>query len=431
MTTPAPDQPLVLWGGVECSVVRVGDARRDQVVETGHGERPDDLRRIADLGIRTVRYPVLWERCGDGWGWHDRQLAAMRSLGIEPVAGLLHHGAGTLAGGLLDPGFPEGLARHAGRVAGRYPFLRLWTPVNEPLTTARFACLYGFWHPHQQDEGAFLRAVAVQCRAALLAMRAVRARVPDAQFMHTEDAARTFAPPALAQQAEYENDRRWLSLDLLCGRVGRAHPWRRHLEEHGVPASALDELATGEARPDLIGVNHYVTSDRFLDHRVTRYPPHLHGGNGRVRYVDTEAVRVDLPAEPTGWLARLRETWGRYGVPLVVSEAHLGCDDAWEQVRWLLEAWNAALTLRAEGGRVEAVTAWALFGLVDWNTMLRERNSHYEPGAFDVSDDPIRLTPLGNAVRALATTGRFEHPALREAGWWRRNDRFHELAGAG
>ena len=334
---------LELWGGIECSVVRIGDTWRDQVRDTGHHDRTGDLERIAALGIRTLRYPVLWERCHPGqpgacgWGWHDRQMATLQRLGLTPVVGLVHHGSGPRGTGLLEPGFAEGLAAHAGDVARRYPSVRWWTPVNEPQTTARFACLYGHWHPHLQDEGAFLRAVVAQCRAGLLAMRAVRARSPGARFVHTEDLGRTFATPALHAQAEYENDRRWLSLDLLCGRLDRSHPWRAHLEAHGVDAGQLDELATGEATPDLLGINHYVTSDRFLDHRLHLYPAGMHGGNGHEPYVDTEAARVDVPPGRTGWLPRLREAWDRYRLPLAITEAHLGCDEAREQVRWLMK----------------------------------------------------------------------------------------------
>src|SRR3546814_2537963 len=54
----------------------------------------------------------------------------------------------------------------------------------------------------------------------------------------------------------------------------------------------LEELASGEATPDMIGINHYLTSERFLDHRTELYPGHEIGGNGRDRYVDAEAVRV-------------------------------------------------------------------------------------------------------------------------------------------
>jgi dTDP-4-dehydrorhamnose reductase len=145
----------------------------------------------------------------------------------------------------------------------------------------------------------------------------------------------------------------------------RDHAWRANVESHGVAPKHLDELATGEATPDLIGINHYATSDRFLDHRIGLYPPHLRGGNGALAYSDTEAVRVDLGPGMTGWEPRLREAGERYHLPLIVSEAHLGCDDPDEQVRWLMEAWRAAQSLRAKGADVRAVTAWALFGLVE------------------------------------------------------------------
>ena len=460
-------RPLEMWGGVECSVVRVGDTWRDQLHDTGHHDRGlADLDRLAALGLRTLRYPVLWERCAPGrqdapggggrqdapggagrqdapgWAWHDRQLGGLQERGIGVVAGLVHHGSGPPGTSLLDPLFPEKLAVHADAAAARYPFVAAWTPVNEPLTTARFACLYGHWYPHHHDEDSFLRALVVQVRAALLAMRAIRRRLPGARFVHTEDVGRVFSTPDLRAQAEYENGRRWLSLDLLCGRLDRRHPWRRRLEACGVPAAQLDELATGEAAPDLIGVNHYVTSDRFLDGRVALYPQALHGGNGRQAYADTEAARVALGEGATGWAPRLREVWARYGLPMAVTEAHLGCEDPREQLRWLMEAWDAALALRAEGADLRAVTAWALFGLVDWDIMLRERRGRHEAGALttaamlparapralaSAAPAPAVLTRslLPEAIAALARTGHYAHPALHEPGWWRREERVH------
>ncbi len=411
-------------------MVRIGDDWCDQVHETGHHHRAEaDIGLLAAAGLKTLRYPLVWERNDPSdeaaRRWHDRQVSSLHAHGISVIAGLLHHGAGPPGTSLLDPLFPERLAVHAGRMAQRYPSVWAWVPVNEPLTTARFSCLYGHWHPHLRDEGAFLRAVVNQCRAALLAMRAVRAAVPDARFVHTEDIGRVFSTSALDRQAGYENDRRWLSLDLLCGRLTRAHPWRGFLETHGVPASHLDELATGEAAPDLIGVNHYATSDRFLDHRLSLYTGGLRGGNGELEYVDTEAVRAGLAPGTTGWEPRLREVWQRYRRPMAITEVHLGCADPAESVRWLMEAWEAALAVRAEGADCVAVTAWALFGLVDWDSLLCERRGRYEPGAYDVGCHPPRPTAVAAAIQALARDGRFAHAALTQPGWWRREDRVH------
>ena len=62
MTDRARGDVPELWGGVECTVNRVGDCYLDQLEFGGHARRVEDLDRIAALGIRTVRYPLLWER---------------------------------------------------------------------------------------------------------------------------------------------------------------------------------------------------------------------------------------------------------------------------------------------------------------------------------------------------------------------------------
>ncbi len=422
--------PLAVWGGVECSVVRLRDAWRDQIRETGHHARDGDLALIAGLGIGTLRAPVLWERCSPGpawcgWEWHDARLAEMRRLGLAPIIGLLHHGSGPPDTGLLDAALPEGLAAHATRVAARYPWALDWTPVNEPLTTARFSGLYRQWYPHDDDIGRFLVMVAIQCRAVLLSMRAIRARIPAARLVQTEDLGRVFSTAPLAAQAAHENERRWLSLDLLCGRVDFGHPWRRRFEQAGVARGWLDELQTGEAAPDVIGINYYVTSDRFLDHRSSRYPARVRTGAADARYADTEAVRAGVAPDRLGWAERLREAWARYGRPLAATEVHLGCAEEIEQVRWLMQAWEAAAEVRAEGVDMRAVTPWALFGGVDWDSLLRRRQGHYEAGAWDVRGDPPRPTLLARAVAGLAREGGFAHPGLEAPGWWQRLDRLH------
>lgn len=423
-----------MWGGLECSVVRVGDGLRDQFHETLHAQRGvRDLEAVAALGLRVLRYPVSWERVSPDhpdefdWHWHDSQLRAMRWLDIRPILGLVHHGGGPHRTSLEDPLFPEKLAAFAGRVAQRYPWVQDWTPVNEPLTTARFSALYGHWYPHRADEASFLRMVVNQCRAVLLSMRAIRQAVPGARLVQTEDLGCVLARPALQHQAEYENQRRWLSFDLLLGRVTPAEAWYGKLLAAGVPRAHLDAFLEADVGPVLLGLNHYVTSERFLDDRLHLYPAAMHGGNGYQAYVDTEAARVPLPAGSTGWLPRLREAVQRYpGLPAAVTEAHLGCCEPEHQLRWLDECWQAVLTLRREGHDLRAVTAWSLFGAVDWTSLLIERRGDYEPGVFDVrAGGAPRETMLGQAVRAYSRRGTFQHEALAEQGWWSRPDRFH------
>jgi dTDP-4-dehydrorhamnose reductase len=423
---------IELWGGLECTINRVGDRFCDQLARCGHYARLDDLDALAALGIRTLRYPALWEGIAPhgvadaDWRWCDAALARLRDLGIDPIIGLVHHGSGPRETHLLDPGFAAGLAAYAAAFAERYPWVRRYTPVNEPLTTARFAGLYGHWYPHRRDERAFVAALLNQCCGIADAMRAIRARVPDAQLIQTEDAGSIRAGHRLAAQAAFENQRRWLSLDLLTGTVDEHHPLWRYLMALGADRSQLARLQDEPVAPSVIGLNYYVTSDRFLDDRLDRYPPSAHGGNGRQRYADVEAVRVE-GIGLRGHAAVLTETWHRYQRPVAITEAHLGCTRE-EQMRWLAEAWHGAHAAAAQGVDVRAVAVWALLGSWDWDSLLTRGDNHYELGAFDVRTGALQPTAVAGLIRDLAAGGEAAHPVLDGSGWWRPTGAVHSSA---
>jgi dTDP-4-dehydrorhamnose reductase len=421
--TPGPE----VWAGFESTVNRVGRDYFDQLARSGHDRRAADLDLLRWLGVKAVRYPVLWERTAPSdlkeadWSWADARLARLRELSLRPVVGLLHHGGGPRHTSLDDPAFPDKLAAYARAVAERYPWVEDYTPVNEPLTTARFSGLYGHWHPHGRDDRTFARALVNQLRGVALAMRAVRAVNPSARLVQTEDIGKTYCTPRLAHQAAFENERRWLTFDLLAGRVGDGHPMHDYLVSAGVAGAELEWFAEHPCPPDIVGLNHYLTSERFLDERLARYPAHTHGGNGRERYADVEAVRV-LSEGLAGPGAFLREAWARYGLPVAVTEVHLGCTRE-EQLRWFREVWDAAREASAEGVEVRAVTAWALLGSFDWDSLATLDRGHYEPGLFDVRSPRPRPTALARVVREAAAGREFEHPVLGAPGWWRRLDR--------
>ena len=43
-------------------------------------------------------------------------------------------------------------------------------------------------------------------------------------------------------------------------------------------------------------------------------------------------------------------------------------------MRWLHEVWTAAERERARGADIRAVTLWAMFGMVDWRSVLTRRD---------------------------------------------------------
>jgi dTDP-4-dehydrorhamnose reductase len=420
---------LEIWGGIECSYNRVRSKYFDQLQYSNHYKRIDeDISLLADLGITTMRYPVIWERLqaridhSIDWSSSDRGLFALRSQNIKPIAGLVHHGSGTRYADITSPQFATHLSNFAKLVAERYPWVEYYTPVNEPLTTARFCGLYGLWYPHKRNDRAFVRILLNELKAIVLSMKVIRSVNQSAKLVQTEDLAKVYSTPFMSYQAKFENDRRWLTYDILCGRLKPDHPMWNYFVKYGADESELCFFAENPCVPDIIGLDYYPTSERYLDENTSKYPHHYHGHNHRHHYADVEAVRIPL-SEPSGPSVLLREVWERYKIPMVVTEVHIHCDPD-NQIRWFSEIRHACLELRQQGADMKALTTWAMLGSYGWNRLLTSPGGDYEPGAFDVTSGKAVRTPLADYLQTLSSDPHHIHPATSGQGWWKHPSRY-------
>ena len=283
------------------------------------------------------------------------------------------------------------------------------------VTTARFATLYGVWYPNLRDERAFGRAMLHQTLAQQLAMARIRASVPEAQLVLTEDLQRFAAADAgVRDYVDFLRERAYLSVELLAGRVDRTHPLEPFLRERcGLTAEELDALRAGAVEPALVAWNHYPHSERYL----CTTPD---GGVG-----DVPAVYVE-GQEPPRAAPLLRAAAHRLRLPLALGEVHVHAP-ADERVRWLLQHVEDAHALRAEGIDLRALGAWAAFGLTDWHSLLRSDAGVHEDGIFTFAgpDGVPQPTAVAHAVAALAHAGTIDDRGVR--GWWERPDRFAPL----
>jgi dTDP-4-dehydrorhamnose reductase len=408
---------LELWASPEPTVARIDtDTVRDQIAETGLDVRTGDAERIAALGVSASRVPVLWERVAPiDPHEHDfsepaRRLNALRVAGIEPIVTLLHHGSGPQYTDLLDPAFPLWFAEYAEATARMFPWIRRWTPINEPLTTARFATLYGVWYPNARDDRAFGRAMVNQTLAQQAAMRRIRRVIPDAEFVLTEDLQRYAAGDAgAAEYVEFLRERVYLSVELVAGRVGDDHTLTAFLTERcGVNALELAMMQRDACVPDLVAFNHYPHSERYL---------FTHGDDA----ADVPAVYVaGEPSPAAGPL--LRAAGERLQLPLALGEVHVHAPAA-ERVRWLAQHVADAQALRAGGMDVRALGAWAAFGMVDWHSLLQQRAAVAEDGIYTFAgpNEVPQPTAVADALRELVATGSIDDRGVR--GWWERADR--------
>jgi dTDP-4-dehydrorhamnose reductase len=405
---------LEIWASPDPTVARI-DARRtrDQLIDTGHEHRDTDVDLLADLAVRATRYPVLWEKVAPfdpetrDYAWPEGRLRRLAERGIEPIVTLLHHGSGPTYTSLVDPAFPRLFAEYAAATARRFPWVKRWAPINEPLTTARFSTLYGTWYPNGYlDHAAFGRAIVNEMLAFALAAERIRDVVPDATFLLTEDLqSYTAGDEAARRYAEHSQERAYLSCELLQGRIVDGHPMHGYLRRRcGIADTELAELARRATAPDVMGWNYYPYSERHI------FTGGVHGYRN-LAVVDFAPERLDM--RPL-----LRAAYQRLRLPIALSEVHtFGAE--YERARWLLGRHADALEARADGIPVVAFGAWAAFGLVDWCSLLCEDNRVCEDGIYTCAgpDGIPQRTLVADALSALARGERFELAANAPA-WW-------------
>jgi beta-glucosidase/6-phospho-beta-glucosidase/beta-galactosidase len=131
------------------------------------------------MGIEFLRYgpPYYRTHIGPGrydWSFADETFHRLRDLEITPIADLCHFGVPDWIGDFQNPDWPPHVAEYAKAFAQRYPWVKLYTPVNEIFITAAFSTQYGWWNERRSDHRSFITALRHLCL--LRRQRTYRAR---------------------------------------------------------------------------------------------------------------------------------------------------------------------------------------------------------------------------------------------------------------
>src|SRR5436190_4141291 len=220
--------PLFLFAtGIENSspTINGGRTRICEMQKCGHFHRwKEDLDLVEDLGVRFVRYgvPLYKVYLGSGkydWEFSDLAFNYLKKKNIAPIADLCHFGVPDWIGDFQNAEFPGLFADYAAEFAKRYPWIQLFTPVNEMYITATFSARYGWWNEQLADDRSFVNAFKNIVRANVLAMQWIVEVRPDAIFIQSESSEYFHAEdPGAIGPAEVLNASRFLSLDLNYGR---------------------------------------------------------------------------------------------------------------------------------------------------------------------------------------------------------------------
>ena len=373
--------------GIECSypTIKLPDGRRfrvDEMEATGHYRRwRDDFQLVQDLGIEYLRYgpPYYKTHLGPGqydWSFADETFDALDLLNIEPIVDLCHFGVPDWIESFQNPEFPRLFAEYAGAFATRYPWVHLFTPINEILITALFSAKYGWWNECLASDPTFVTAIKHLCQANELAEHALLAAQPRAIFIQSES-SEYYHPeePACLKHAEFLNERRFLSLDLTYGNPLSDRMYE-YLLDNGMTREEYHWFRVNHLKTrSVMGTDYYETNEHLVHEDGTTSPA----------------------GEIFGYYVITKQYFSRYRLPVMHTETNTA--DVERAVFWLRKEWANMHRLKLDGVPVVGFTWYSLTDQMDWDTALRENAGRVS--TVGLADLDRQLRPAGLYYKKL------------------------------
>jgi beta-glucosidase len=374
--------------GIENSIPTInnGRTRIDQMEKCGHYEHwRTDFELLQELDIQVLRYGPPLHRTFLGperydWSFADMTFGEIKRRNIVPIVDLCHFGVPDWIGNFQNPDFPELFAAYAEAFARRFPWVQLYTPINEMFICAQFSAAYGWWNEQMRSDQAFVTALKHLVKANVLAMERILDIRPDALFIQSESSEYFHAEnPAAIKPAEIMNTRRFLSLDLNYGRRVDSEMYEFLMDN-------------GMAREEY----HFFLSRSSLRHHCIMGNDYYVTNEHRVRADGVTSAAGDV----FGYDEITRQYYDRYRLPVMHTETNLmEGPNGDEAVNWLWKQWANVLRVRNTGVPIVGFTWYSLTDQMDWDVALREENNRITPvGLYDL-DRNIR--PVGRCYKQL------------------------------
>jgi beta-glucosidase/6-phospho-beta-glucosidase/beta-galactosidase len=373
--------------GIENSypTINGGRTRIDEMEKCGHYTLwRTDFDLLDEVGIHYLRYgpPIHTTWLGEGrydWDFCDETFGELYRRNVVPIVDLCHFGVPDWIGNFQNPDFPELFAGYAQAFAERFPWVQLYTPVNEMFVCAAFSAAYGWWNEQMQSDQAFVTALKHIVKANVLAMGVILDVRADAIFIQSESSEH-FHPdcPGAIPLAEFYNARRFLPLDLNYSRRVDSDMFI-YLMDNGMSREEYEFFMQANLkRHCIMGNDYYVTNE------------HLVSANGHSSASD----------EVFGYAEITRQYHDRYMLPVMHTETNVKEGPSGDEaVKWLWKEWSNVLRVRNSGVPMIGFTWYSLTDQVDWDTALREENGTVNPlGLYDL-DRNIRA--VGRSYKQL------------------------------
>jgi beta-glucosidase len=381
-------QTFLFATGIENSYPKInhGRERVDELEKCGfYTHWRTDFALVEDMGISFLRYgpPIHTTWLGDGrydWTFCDETFGDLKARNIVPIVDLCHFGVPDWIGDFQNPDFPALFQRYARDFAMRFPWVQLYTPVNEMFVCATFSARWGWWNEQMTTDRSFVTALKHLVKANILAMHAILDVRPDALFIQSESSEYFHAhSPASFTAANIYNEQRFLTLDLNYGH-DVSGTMLTYLMDNGMTADDYKFFAIYNLRHYCImGNDYYVTNEHFV------YSDGHTGPAGEI----------------FGYDEITRTYFERYGLPVMHTETNRAeGPNGDEAAYWLEKEFANVRRVRDHMGvPIIGFTWYSLTDQVDWDCALRENLGTVNPlGLYDL-DRNIRK--VGVAYKQL------------------------------
>ena len=388
----------------------VADGSTGDVATDHYHHYPEDVRLMADLGVRAYRFSIGWPRVlptgtGDvnerGVDFYRRLVDALLDAGIEPLVNLFHWDLPQALqdrGGFANPEvvgwFGDFATLMASRLGDR---VTDWMTFNEPAVFAFLGHADGIHAPGLRDWPTAIRVADNQLRAHAAATAAIRALVDNAKVGLAFDvnqvapASDTELDRAAADQWSAARDA-WF-LDPLFGRGYPGPGLEAHRAAGHLDGVDLAEPPDGDL--DYLGLNFYrrdsvrAVSDRVFDWEIGALP-------------GSEQTQMDWHVAPDGLrdtLVQLHRTYAPR--ELIVTENGAAYPDTVDRDGRVRDTARQAYLARHVAAAADALDAgvpltgfhvWSLLDNYEWSLGYSRRF-----GLVHVDFDTQRRTPKDSA----------------------------------
>lgn len=356
--------------------------RVDEMEKCGHYKLwKEDFNLVKEMDIEFLRYgpPYYKVHTAPGkydWSFTDETFRYLKELNIIPIVDLCHFGIPDWLGDFQNPDFPEHFVEYAVAFAKRFPYLQLYTPINEIFIAATFSAQYGWWNEKKADDRSFVTALKHLCKANVMAMQAILKIQPQAVFIQSES-SEYFHPesPDCDPLATFLNRKRFLSLDLTYGFPISVIMYE-YLLENGMTREEyhwfqMHNFIKGSC---IMGNDYYVTNEHMVHEDGT----------------------TSASGEILGYYVITHQYFSRYKLPVMHTETNIIEPNS---VIWLQKQWANVRKLKHDGVPVFGFTWYSLTDQVDWDSALRNDAGNVNQLGLYGLDRKIR--PVGVAYKKL------------------------------